>query len=803
MTRWVRNLYLPGLPLGEDGRRVTGSKEHIELSRMAASEGMVLLKNDRNLLPLTKGAKVAIFGKACIDYVKGGGGSGDVTIKYSRNLYEGMKIKEAEGKVKVFDKLASYYKEDIKKQYANGCEPGMTKEPVLPVDLLEEAAKEADTAIVTICRFSGEGWDRKASLEKTDSLWETEIRQANRQAEIFPDGDYCITAEEKAMIEAVKTKFNKIVVVVNSGGVIETAWIRDDDAISSALFAWQGGIEGGLAAADILVGDVNPSGKLVDTFAGKLADYPSSYNFHDSVDYVEYTDDVYVGYRYFETIPGEASKVIYPFGYGLSYTNFDIKVSSFEVVGDKIEVRVCVKNIGSMAGKEVVMLYYGAPSGVLGNPVKQLCAFDKTYLLEPGHSQEMCLSVNISDMASYDDTGKITKSAWILEKGIYSFYVGNCVRDLVKLENTYEVSENIITCQLTEKLAPANLKERMCPDGSFEAMPAHEDVRNISVIGRMSTLEAEANGPCERSRDIYKLGSRKDIMFEEVASGDKTLDEFMAQLSIEELVHLLGGQVNTGVANTFGIGNMPEYGVPDVTTADGPAGLRILPHIGVYTTAWPCATMLACSFNEELAMRIGEAVAKEVKENNIAVWLAPAVNIHRTPMCGRNFEYYSEDPYVAGRIGINVVKGVQSQKIAATVKHFAFNNKETNRKSSDSRVSERAARQIYLKAFEMIVKEAKPWCIMTSYNLVNGIQCSENKELITDILRGEWGFDGVVMTDWWTSGEHYLETKAGNDLKMANGYPQRVLEAYEKGAISKEEIYAAAANILKLILRME
>jgi beta-glucosidase len=248
---------------------------------------------------------------------------------------------------------------------------------------------------------------------------------------------------------------------------------------------------------------------------------------------------------------------------------------------------------------------------------------------------------------------------------------------------------------------------------------------------------------------------------------------------------------------------MPEYGVPEITTADGPAGLRILPQVGIYTTAWPCATMLACTFNVELAEKIGRAAALEVKENNIGIWLAPAVNIHRSPLCGRNFEYYSEDPVVAGRIGAAVVKGVQSQNIAATVKHFAFNNKETNRKNSDSRLSERAAREIYLKPFEIIVKEADPWCIMTAYNKVNGIQCSENEELINDILRGEWGFKGLVMTDWWTCGEHYLEAKAGNDLKMGNGYPERVKYAYDRGKITHDELYAAARNVLNLILKME
>lgn len=803
MTKWIRHLYQPGLPLGEDGRRVTGSAEHINLSCRAATEGMVLLKNDNNALPLQIGTRVALFGKASIDYVKGGGGSGDVTVKYIRNLYEGLKLKEEEGKVSIYRPLPEYYEAEINKQYAQDIAPGMTEEPELPDDLLEGAAANSDVAIISICRFSGEAWDRTVSLEKDDSMWADQLANAQRQAVVFPNGDYCLAPKEIDMINKVKSKFNNIIVLLNVGGVIETAWIRDDEQISGALLMWQGGIEGGLAAANLLVGDDTPSGKLVDTFAKSLEDYPSSYNFHESNAYAEYTDDVYVGYRYFETIPGTCDKVVYPFGYGLSYTTFETTLKSFNASDDKISVQVEVTNTGDYAGKEVMMLYYSCPQGKIGKPAKELGAFVKTGLLAPGGKEVVNLVLPIADMASYDDVGKVTKSAWLLEQGVYEFYIGNNVRTLTKLDDVYEVSEDTVIAQLEAKLTPSNLKERLLPDGTMEPMPRGEDKTNESIFPRMVTSETEGVAPCERGRDLYYLKTSKDIMFIDVAEGKKTLDEFMAQMSIDDKIHLLGGQRNIGVANTFGVGNMPEYGVPEVTTADGPAGLRIQPHIGVYTTAWPCATMLACTFNPELAEQVGTAVAMEVKENNIGIWLAPAVNIHRTPMCGRNFEYYSEDPLVAGKIGAGVVRGVQSQKIAATVKHFAFNNKETNRKNSDSRVSERAAREIYLKAFEIIVKEADPWCIMTSYNKVNGIQSSENEELLNGILREQWGFNGLVMTDWWTLGEHYLEAKAGNDLKMANGYPQRVKTAYEQGEITAEEIHKAAYNVLSLILKME
>ena len=281
------------------------------------------------------------------------------------------------------------------------------------------------------------------------------------------------------------------------------------------------------------------------------------------------------------------------------------------------------------------------------------------------------------------------------------------------------------------------------------------------------------------------------------------MGKFLAQLSDEDLAALLGGQPNTGVANTFGYGNLPDYGVPSVMTADGPAGLRIDPRCGVCTTAWPCATLLACTWNPAITEAVGQAGGAEVKENNIGVWLTPAVNIHRSPLCGRNFEYYSEDPYLTGKMAAAMVTGIQSNHVAATVKHFALNNKETNRRDSDSRASERAIREIYLKAFEIIVKEAKPWSIMSSYNIINGRRASENRELLEDILRGEWGFDGMVTTDWWTFGEHYKETGAGNDVKMGCGFPERLLEARKKGALTREQMEICAERILGLILRID
>jgi beta-glucosidase len=807
MNKWQRAYFQPGIPLGEDGERVTASKMHRELSKNAAKEGMVLLKNSRDVLPLGKGSKVALFGKGSFDYVKGGGGSGDVTVEFITNLYDGMKaLKE---QVCIFEELSDFYRQNVKNQYVSGAVPGMTIEPAVPEDLLKKAGTFTDTAVITICRFSGEGWDRKSVTDtKNKNLWEQEKALTMKSGELFENGDFYLTHAESDMVNTVKEHFSKVIVVMNVGGMVDTGWFVNDDKIQSVLMAWQGGMEGGLAAAELLCGIGNPSGKLSDTFANRLEDYPSTYNFHESEAYVNYTDDIYVGYRYFETIPGASDKVNYPFGFGLSYTSFHWSVVSAAEQNGLMQVRVNVTNTGCFEGKEVIQIYAGAPQGLLGKPAKSLVAFRKTRLLKAGETQTLSLEFSADAIASYDDLGKVQKSAYILEAGDYVFFVGTSVRNVEKLGYVYTVPQNRVVKQLSEKIAPTSLKERMLADGSFEQLQQKEaNDPDACGLEKMPAEMSEGNAPEVRARQSYhfrKEPFKKGIRtFYEAAEGKMTVEEFLAQMTDEEVAHLLGGQPNTGVANTFGYGNMPEYGIPNVMTADGPAGLRIAPECGVNTTAWPCATLLACTWDRDVAYSIGEAGAKEVKENNIEVWLTPAINIHRSPLCGRNFEYYSEDPFLTGKMAAAMVKGIQSQHIGATVKHFALNNKETSRKNSDSRVSERAAREIYLKAFETVVKEAAPWSVMSSYNIINGHRASENRELLEDILRGEWGWKGMVTTDWWTCGEHYKETKAGNDVKMGCGYPERLLEAKASGLISREEMDACANRILELILKVD
>lgn len=813
MKKWTRALYQPCLPLGKGGTRITGSAEHISLSRKAAAEGIILLKNENHCLPLKKGSKVALFGKGSVDYVKGGGGSGDVTVAYIRNIYEGMKEKEAEGKVSLLHELSAFYEENVRAQYQDGVDPGMTVEPALPDELLHQAAAFTDTAILCISRFSGEGWDRSSTTEKDlkpkdYAGWDSEDAFAARSAQIFSRGDFYLTDAEAALAEQVTAAFANVIVVLNVGGVVDTSWFYANPAISSVLLPWQGGMEGGLAIADALTGDCNPSGKLPDTFARSLADYPSSDTFHTSTAYVDYTEDIYVGYRYFETIPGASELVNYPFGYGLSYTDFSVTYLDTHADKSLIRVQIQVTNIGAYAGKEVVQLYVSAPQGLLGKPSKVLAAFRKTRLLLPGESQVLSLSFSLEDIASYDDLGKIAPSAYILEAGEYRLFAGTSIRDVQLLPYSCTVEDTRITRQLTAKLVPHALPARMRSDGTLEALSTCRKEPETSPLPPQDLFSLECVLPETRAIPRQSLFTEREAIKEhkmllEVYEGNLSLSDFTAQLSVKQLIYILGGQPNTGVSNTFGFGNLCEFGIPNITTADGPAGLRINPECCVTTTAWPCATLLASTWDPELIQEIGAAAALELKENNLGLWLTPAVNIHRSPLCGRNFEYYSEDPLLAGICGAAMVNGIQSEHIGACAKHFACNNKETNRKNSDSRVSERALREIYLKPFEIIVKRSQPYAIMSSYNLINGVRASENKELLTDILRNEWNFAGMVTTDWWTLGEHYKEIAAGNDLKMGCGYPERVEQAYEAGAITREELETSVKRILGVILRID
>ncbi len=790
MDKFARFKYQPCIPLGKDGRCVTASEKHINLSREAATEGIVLLKNEGNALPLKKGEKVALFGKATIEYIKGGGGSGDVHCPYICNIADGFNAKEEQGKVYVYKPLVEFYREYVERESVNVLtqeqinarwdivnnmefcteRDDMTydtfaamhvREAEVPYDMIKAAADNADTAVITISRFSAEGVDRRPQGE-----------------------DYYLSDLEKNLIDTAGKLFKKVIVVINSGAVIDCEYFAENDAVKGVVFAWQGGMEGGSAIADILCGDANPSGRMADTIAKSYDAYPCKADFWECFDHVDYSDDIYVGYRYFETIPGAKEKVRYPFGFGLSYTDFSLTGKLCGEADGKITAAVTVTNTGDVAGKEVVQLYYSAPQGKLGKPSRELAAYAKTKLLAPGEAQTLALTFDVSFMASFDDLGKIQKSAYVLEKGIYRFFLGKNVREAEKLTFEYEVKEDTVVEQLTQWCKPFKLEKRMLSDGSFESLPTGEESYYYG--------EAEPTGA---------VAPEKPVMFDKVGE-EISLDEFVAQLTLEELMDFVGGQPPTGVANTGCFGPIKRLGVPAVPTADGPAGIRIEPCTGIPTTAWPCATLLACTWNTDIIFKVGQAGGAELKENNMGIWLAPALNIHRDPLCGRNFEYYSEDPLVAGKCAAADIRGVQSNKVAVSMKHFACNNKEANRFASDSRLSERALREIYLKGFEIAVKESDPYTVMSSYNLINGQHTSESWELLTGILRNEWGYNGMVVTDWGVKNDPVKEVWAGNDLKMHCGYPEDLKAAYDKGELSRAQLELCVKRILGMFLKL-
>ncbi len=760
--KWIRYQYNLTTGIGENGKRLTGCDEHIELSRKAACEGMVLLENN-GLLPLRDNTTIALFGMGSLDYVKCGGGSGIVHSQYVRNIYDGFKLKEP--RFTIYEPLTKYYF-DYGYPRITHQDNSIIDDPELPSELIKEAAEGADVAIITIHRYSREGIDR-----------------------LSEKGDFYLTDAEEKMVESVTAAFEHSVIVLNVGGMIDTDWIKKNPKIDGALLAWQAGMEGGLAIADILCGDVNPSGKLTDTFAREFSDYPGADTFNESEDYVDYFEDIYVGYRYFETIPDAKDKVVYPFGYGLSYTEFEIFKPVASVENNNIRIETTVKNIGKMAGKEVVQCYFSAPQGLLGKAKISLAGFKKTKLLEAGELEKIVIEFPISDMASYDDLGKLQTSAYILEGGEYTFFVGNSCRNLTAADYRYVVEDKfVVTEQLTQKCAPNKIEKRMLSDGSFEKLPSFE-IKQYDV----KPYENTASLP-EREQP-YTLMS--------VAEGRISLDQFLTQLTLDELITLSGGTPSRGVADASGFGGLERLGIPAVMAADGPAGLRLHPFLGFGTTAFPCATLIACTWNPDIAFEVGKAGGLECKENGIAVWLTPALNIHRNPLCGRNFEYFSEDPLIAGEIAAAEVRGMQSVGTAASPKHFAANNKEVNRLYSDSRLSERALREIYLRGFEICVKKSKPMTIMTSYNIINGRRCCENYEQLQGILRDEWGYEGMVTSDWYVPCDQAECVKAGNDIRMPFGKPETIRQGLEDGRIERGHLERTVKRILEMILKLD
>ena len=769
--------------------RILDWNKYLDTAAKMVSEGIVMLKNDNNALPLDTDKEVAVFGRIQFHYYKSGTGSGGmVNVTKVVNILDGL----IDNGIKVNEKLLGTYRKWDKENPFDlgegwGGEPWSQKEMPLDEGLVKETAKSCETAIVIIGRTAGEEQDNRLEA-----------------------GSYLLSDDEIAMLTVVRKHFKKVVLLLNVGNIIDMTDINRI-APDSVLYVWQGGMTGGKGTADVLTGKVSPSGKLPDTIAYKASDYPSDANFGREKNRDIYAEDIYVGYRYFETFAKE--KVLYPFGFGLSYTEFEIKTEKAEITEGAVKLSVSVKNIGSYKGKEVIEVYCEAPQGRLGKAARVLCGFEKTRELVPQEEQVFEIAVDIAKLASYDDSGVTgNKSCYVLEAGEYKFYVGSDVRS-AEYACSFEQGEDLVTERLTQSLAPVESFERIkpvCEGGAFS-------------IGREAVPVSEVD---ESARRLEKLPKEiaytgdKGIKLWDVKNGKNTMDEFIAQLSDYDLSCIIRGEgmgsprVTAGTASAFGgvSENLNGFGIPAGCCSDGPSGMRL--DCGTKAFSLPNGTMIASSFNKELTSELFTFMGLEMAANKVDCLLGPGMNIHRHPLNGRNFEYFSEDPFLTGKMAAAELKGMAGAGVTGTIKHFCANNRETNRHFIDSVVSERALREIYLKGFEIAVKEGGASSVMTTYGRVNGLWTAGNFDLNTVILREEWGFKGFTMTDWWANinvrGKEPDKTdlaamaRAQNDVYMVcpdgEKNDDNTLAALENGSIERCELQRNAANICGFLL---
>lgn len=758
--------------------------------RQLAAEGIVMLKNE-NTLPLA-GKKVAVFGRCQYDYFYCGYGSGgDVNIPYKVSLAEALHNRN---EIIINKDIDKFYREMSEKNPPDegfwGHWPFNFPEFIPDKNLVKSAASESDVAVIVIGRAAGE--DRENKLTK---------------------GSYYLTDDEIKLLDTVTGNFKQTVVVFDCGNIIDMKKIASyGDKVSSILYAFQGGMESGNALYDVLSGKVNPCAKLTDTIAYDYCDYPSVESFGGK-DFNNYTEDIFVGYRYFETFAPE--KVLYPFGFGLSYTSFRTEIENFSCDGTAASLSVRVTNTGATSGKEIVQLYCDLPAGKTATAKRVLCNFAKTELLEAGESCVLNFNVPLYSVSSYDDKGDTGfKNSYVLLKGDYRFFVSDCVRGGIEA-GVYSNIEN----RCLEKL------EAVCAvKNSFERITRSTDGKMAKETVPMNNVDLK-NRVLKNIPKALPHSLDKGYKLSDVKSGKVSMDEFVSQLTLTELEAITRGDYTmhsplgtSGNAGVFGgvLPSLRDKGVPPLSTTDGPAGIRVTKKRSLL----PTGACMAASWDAELIEKVYSFVAEEMKECGSDILLAPGMNIHRNPLCGRNFEYFSEDPVVSGKCAAAVVRGVQSQGASACPKHFACNNQEVNRNKNDSRVSEKALREIYLKPFEIVVKESQPKNIMTSYNKVNSVYSYNNYDMVTTVLRGEWGYNGNVMTDWWTKHtkspefpalrDNAYRVRAQVDVLMpgVNGrfgstkHPDpTLLENLDKpNGITLGEIQRSARNVLTLCL---
>lgn len=833
-------------------------KRNMEKVRRIAAEGMVLLENN-GVLPLEMdGRTLAVFGNGVRRMVKGGTGSGDVNSRTVINVEQGL---EAAG-FKIGTKAwldrydadcAKYGAEYMAKYQAVLKEQGWAgvnyaldhpyRDPDSPEITQEDmAGTDRRCAVYVIARTSGEGSDRKLA-----------------------PGDYELTESEKADLKIITGYYEHVAVVLNVGGVIDTKFLRETRGIDAILLMSQPGCAAGNSLADVLTGKVSPDGRLTTTWAENYKDYPSAESFSylsGNLDDSYYREGIYVGYRYFDSFNVRPA---YPFGFGRSYTDFDVNTKRIEIRGETVRVTATVKNIGTEhAGRETVQVYVSQPQGVLDKPYQVLTGFAKTGRLAPGEEETVTVTFPVRALASYDES----RAVYVLEKGSYFVRVGTHSRN-THVAAALELDEEVITQRLQNRLHPDCALDtlRAAPESFYTYLSEQAEkaaALRIEIIP--ATIPCVTASYVELAHEL-KTEKREPVTMKDVLSGAAALEDLVAQLTVPEMALLTIGASRGGLgsASTVGAASNAVPGaagettselidsrdIPNIVLADGPAGLRlsrsfvadregnIIPDLGEsafgdlfkwlgvmpperpadavdyyqYSTAIPIATMLAQTWDMALIEEAGDLVGEEMEELGVHLWLAPGMNIHRNPLCGRNFEYYSEDPLVSGLCAAADTKGVQRHPgCGTTIKHFALNNQEDNRTHSNSHCSERALREIYLKGFEIAIMESKPLSLMTSYNLVNGLHSANNRELVTDILRCEWGFEGLVMTDWGTTDEGGKFKygcsladaciHAGNDLTMPGAQRDidAIVNAVENGTLPLAELQLCTLRVLDTIV---
>ncbi len=806
---------------------------HRAIARRAAAEGMVLLRNEKQVLPLPMGSKIALFGPGAVHTVKGGTGSGDVNERESVSIYQGLVNAgyqiTSKGWLDAYSQIYQNARLEWKQRIRNKADEAQDSGdlafffayascPFSMPDGPDITDTGTDTAIYVLSRVAGEGSDR---FDKP--------------------GDYCLTEKEAKDMQDLCWLYEKVVLVINTGGLVDLSFTEGYENICSILQIVQPGMEGGNAFADIVSGRVAPGGKLTDTWANAYKDYPNAGTFshnNGDVSQEKYEEGIYVGYRYFDSfqIP-----VKYSFGYGLSYTSFSMELARI-AAGGTVELEIKVANTGTVySGREVVQVYVTAPAAGLEKEFRRLCGFAKTSNLAPGESETLAIRFPAYQMASYDPS----KAEWILESGIYGVWIGD------SLEGSS--LEALLALNQPKKVLVK--VKNICP------LPVGETVSELSIPEQERLARYEAAVASARSRGViqadWDLSGVKTQVVDYNAPFEPDNDkaaQIVKQLDTAQLIQLATGDPGKGQGSNLGSsgitvpGSAGETstaaygdGVANIVLADGPAGLRLTQEYSVkdgsiqmppfeagfehgffcsdivyegtkyyqYCTAIPVGTLLAQSWDEALLQETGTAIAEEMEQFGVTLWLAPGMNIHRNPLCGRNFEYYSEDPLLSGKMAAAMTKGVQRiQGCGTTIKHFACNNQEDNRMGSNSILSERTLREIYLKGFEIAVKEAKPMSIMTSYNLINGVHAANCKDLCTTVARQEWGFDGVIMTDWTTTeqGEDCTAAgcmRAGNDLVMP-GKPMdhdNLRKELDQGTLAKEELQACVTRLVRVVLR--